>query len=252
MPPGGDDERAGTPPRPARSGPLALTVVGALLAFAGVAAGAAEDWAEPMQFSTMLTTAAVIGTVVLAVGRWSWSPAAEPVLAGFPLGLAADAGGLSDLSEAGSTLPLAAGSALLLASVLWRRPAAGRATRGQAALAVSGVIGLVIAPSLTWWGGQPAPDLLAWPLPVALLLAAFVTVAGLGLGLARGGGAWASLVAGAGGMAIAAALGIAEYASTGAGSSPGGGPALALISGVLVAAAGVLALLRPDPPPGPR
>ena len=66
---------------------------------AGLAAGAGETWEETMQVASLLAAAGALAVVASAVLRRRGAgrrglTAAEPVLAAFPLGLAAAAGGL--------------------------------------------------------------------------------------------------------------------------------------------------------------
>ncbi len=59
------------------------------------------------------------------------------------------------------------------------------------------------------------------------------------------------LLAGAGGLAVLATAGIRNYTAV-EGATSNSGPVLAMVTGLVLAGAGVYALLRPAPPPGPR
>jgi hypothetical protein len=83
-----------------------------------------------------------------------------------------------------------------------------------------------------------------------LVITAVVAVAGVAVARWRGGGAWPALVAVAGGTALFAAVSIRDYTGV-QGDDSNSGLVLALVGGLVVAAAGVYALLRPAPPPGP-
>jgi hypothetical protein len=229
--------------RLARRAPLGLSVLGALLVLASLTVLAGQPWESSLEVASILTALAVVAAVALPVLRRL--QALEPVLAGFPIGLAAAAGGLKERD--GLYFPawaVALGGVLLLAAALWRAERGARApTRLAAAAGVAGV-GLLVAPGLHWWYDSTATNLLLWPFSTGLALAGIVALGGAAIGLWRGGRVWASLLGAAGGTAILATVGIGDYASVEGTSLNTSGPLVALLAGVVLAAAGVVAARR--------
>jgi len=256
LPPDGDYGRAGSPRTLA---PLGLTVLGALLVLATLTVFASEVQEDPLRRADIVVALAMVAAVTIpalrirGVGRPALD-ALEPVLAGFPLGLGAMAGGLNELiGDHISPAMLAFCATFLLASLLWRRwrePAARPGWRLIAA-AVAGAILVLASTGLYWWGDTTASDLLLWPLSVGLLIATIVGVVGVAVGRWRGGLTWAVLVAAAGGMALLAGVAALDYADH-QGVESQIGVLLALLGGLVLAGAGVYALLRPSLQPGPR
>jgi hypothetical protein len=247
--------RAEPTSRLARWGPVGLSVLGGLLVFA-VLISVDSTWYSSVKDSDELCGLAVMVAVAIAALRSAGIrrrglDAAEAVLAAFPLGLAMAGGGLHDNVGSNFSAPtIAVGSLLMLASVLWRRPQAGRPGWILVGIIVAGSIGLFFAPGLKWWADQLGTDLLLWPLTVGVAFTSVVAVAAVAMG-AGGDGVWAALVVAAGAAALFAGLAILNYAASGD-TNANTGPWLTLIAGVVVAGAGVYALLRPAPPPGPR
>jgi hypothetical protein len=174
------------------------------------------------------------------------------VLVGFPIGLAVAAGGLKE--QAGLYFParvVAAGGLLLLLALLWRGGRPARPSKPLVAVAVIAAISLFVAPSLLWVWDTKGTDWFEWPLEVGLVIAAVVAAGSAVLGLWRGGRAWAVLLASVGGTAMLAAVAIGNVAAV-HDTDTNSGPWLALVAGLALAGAGVYALLRPAPPPGPR
>ena len=248
-------------PAPGGSGPLVLAVVGALLVLIGQAVGAGETWEEAVQLSALLSAVAAIAVVAVSALRRRGVErrgitAFEPVLAGFPLGLAAAAGGLDRAGgEAGvSAAMIAVGSICLVAGVLWRRPRGARPSWVVVGVVVAGSAGLFVSTGLHWWSGSLLGDQVSWPLIAGILLISVTGVASVAVGRRRGGGTWAVLVGASGGMAFLAAMSITEYAtsSSGADAETDSGPWLALLAGLVLAGAGAYALLKADSPPVPR
>ena len=83
-----------------------------------------------------------------------------------------------------------------------------------------------------------------WPLTLGLSIAALVAVGSVAVGLWRGGGAWAALLAARGGIALLGATAIIEYVS-GEGSEANRRAAARVRHGCCCSsAAGVFAMLR--------
>jgi hypothetical protein len=251
---------ADTPPKPtggrgprgrSRWGPVGLSVVGALLVLASITVFASQPWESSLRFVSVVTALAVVlaGVIAAAWARGFARPslqAIEPVLAGFPIGLAAAAGGLKE--QDGLYFPAwgvaLGGLLLLLAAGLRRQGRGARASRRLAGVAGVAGVGLLLAPSLHWWYDTSGSDLLRWPLPAGLALAALVAMGSVAVGAWRGGRVWAVLLAGAGGTAVLATVGIGNYASVEGTVMNREGPGLALLSGLVLTAAGVVAMLR--------
>ena len=111
-------------------------------------------------------------------------------------------------------------------------------------MVVAGIV-LFLSPSFAWFYDSPGIDQLLWPITLALSIAALVAVGSVAVGLWRGGRAWAALLGSAGGIALLGATAIIEYIS-GEGSEANGGLLLAFVTGLLLSAAGVFAMLRDD------
>ena len=255
-PPGGDDERAWTPPTLKRHGPITLSVLGGLITLATLIT-ADPTWYDAMKDLDHLCGLAALVAVAIAlirqagIHRRRLDPL-EVVLAAFPLGLAMAGGGLDDdVGSEFASLPLAVGSLLMLAGVFWRRLQAARPGLVLVAIVIAGSVGVFFAPGLEWWNDQLATDLLSWPLTVGVAFMSVVAVAGIAVGRAGGDGAWAGLVAAAGTSVLVAGASILNYAAYEE-THANVGPWLALVAGAVVAGAGVFAMLRPAPPPAPR
>jgi hypothetical protein len=234
-----------------RWAPLGLSVAGALLVLASLTVFASQPWEPSLNVAGIVTALAVVAAALASASRIAGigGPAlhaVEPVLAGFPIGLAAAAGGLKE--KDGLYFPawvVAIGGLLLLAGVLWRRGRVQRPRKGLVALVVVAGIGLFLSPGFAWFYDSPAVDELLWPITLALAIAALVAVGSVAVGLWRGGRAWAVLLGGAGGIALLGATAVLDY-TTGEGAEANGGLVLAFIAGLLLSAAGVVAMLRDD------
>jgi hypothetical protein len=232
-----------------RWGPLGLTACGALLVLASQTVFAAEPWEDSIRRASIVTALAVVVALVIAALRTKGVgqpglEAIEPVLAGFPIGLAAAAGGLRN--QVGLYFPawaVTVGGLLLLAGVLWRRRRATRPSKPLVALVVLASIGLFLSPGFAWWYDATGTDQLFWPLTLGLGIAAVVAVGSATVGRWRGGRAWAVLLGGAGGVALLGAGAIADYTSV-QGADTNGGLWLAVVTGLVLSAAGVVAMLR--------
>ena len=208
-----------TRPRLNRWAPLVLSLLGVLMVLAGLTVFASQPWESSLRVATIVTALAVVAAAVITTLRTAGTgppalQAVEPVLAGFPIGLAAAAAGLKD--QDGLYFParvVAAGGVLLLAAALWRRGRAAHASNRLVAVVGIAGVGLVLAPGLTWWYGTTGTDLLLWPLTTGLAIAAAVAVGSAAVGRWRGGRAWAVLLGGAGGMAVLATAAIGNYVS---------------------------------------
>ena len=169
------------------------------------------------------------------------------MLAGFPIGLAAGAGGLKD--EVGLYFPawaVAVGGLLLLAGVLWRPRRPARPAKGLVAVVVVAGIGLFISPGFAWWYDTIGTDKLLWPLTVGLGIAAVVAVGRRRRGRCGAAAARGPCCSGApAGMALLGAGVVADYTSV-QGAEQNGGLWLAVVTGVVLSAAGVVAMLRDD------
>ena len=224
---------------------------------AGQTVLAAEPWETSIRGAGVVTAVAVVVALAIAVlrARGAGRPgleAIEPVLAGFPIGLAAAAGGLK--GETGLYFPawlVAAGGVLLLLGLLWRGGRAARPSERLLAVVTAAGLGLFLAPGLPWWWDGTATDQFLWPLSAGLGLAALVALAGVAVGRWRGGRAWAVLLGCAGGTALLATAAIGNAAAV-HDADTNAGLVLALVTGLVLSAAGVYALLRPGPPPAPR
>jgi hypothetical protein len=135
---------------------------------------------------------------------------------------------------------------LLLAVALRRKGPLARASGRFAAIVGVAAIGLFLAPSLHWWYDTAGTDLLRWPLPAGLAIAALVGAGSAGAGAWRRGRTWPVLLGGAGGLAALATVGIGDYAAVEGTVMNAGGPGLALRCGLVLAAGGVVAILRDD------
>jgi hypothetical protein len=207
-----------------------------------------------MTTSSGLAIFAAIAAAVIAVMRSRGDvpaglAAAEPVLAGFPLGLAIFGGPLqSGVGENFLAFWVGLGAVLLLASVLWRQPRAGRPGWRVVAIVVIASFVMVAAPSEKWWSGELGSDVFKSGFSIGFFVAFLVAVIGVTVVQVRGGGKSAALVAAVGAAALF--TGVAAFDFVGSEDTTADtGPWLALASGLVIAAAGVYTLLKPDPPP---
>jgi hypothetical protein len=244
---------AGRPHDRRRWVPLGLSAFGGLLVLAAMTVFASQPWEQSLRAVSVVTALAVVIAVGIAAACAAGVSrrrllAVEPVLAGFPIGLAAAAGGLKE--QDGLYFPawaVALGGVLLLLAVALRRQGPlARASGRFAAIVGVAAIGLFLAPSLHWWYDTAGTDLLRWPLPAGLAIAALVGAGSAGTGAWRGGRTWPVLLGGAGGLAALAAVGIGDYAAVEGTVMNAGGPGLALLCGLVLAAGGVVAMLRDD------
>jgi hypothetical protein len=235
-----------------RWGPLGLSVLGALLVLASLTIFDAEATGGPLRHAELIVGLAVAVALVIGVLRmrgieWRALDPLESVLPGFPLGLAAAAGGLQDITGFYfSPRALGLGGALLLAGVLWRRKRQAAASRpGWIIVAVVAIGSAVvfISPSVNWWGDTRGSDLMLWPLTIGLVITAAVALGGVALGRWRGGRAWPALVAAAGATALFAAVSVRDYTGV-EGNDSNSGLLMALLGGLVVACAGVYAQRR--------
>ena len=218
---------------------------------------AGSTWTDAFGISDGVAALSAIAAVVIAVvrtrgNRAAWLVAAEPVLAGLALGHAMAGGGVTE--HVGKGFPswlVGIGALCLLASVLWRRPQARRPGWGLVAIVVLGSLVTFSATGSKWWGDELATDVLRWPVTGGLGIAALIALVSVVVGRFRGRGTWAALVAAVGAASLATGVAILQFASF-VDNTANSGPWMALSAGLVVAAAGVSALLSPGPPPGPR
>ena len=230
-------------------GPLALSVLGALLVLAVLTVFAGEAWEEALRVADVVTALAVVVAAVLPAAqmrgfRRPALTALEPVLVGFPLGLAAAAAGLRDQAGlAFSARAVAFGGLLLLASMLWRSGPPARASKRLVAVVAVAAVGLFVSPGIAWWYDQTGSELMLWPFTAGLVIPSVVALASAVAGLWRGGAAWATLLATAGGTAVLAAVAVGNFMAV-HDVDANGGAVLAFAAGLALSAAGVVALRR--------